>query len=427
MLEVRIERIPSGVNEKKVLNPTMKMLEFALFNAGFAEGVWILKSPHRTRKKGAERFRAMRVEGTGFRIRCKPGGNDTCYEWTLYPPDDVDQDSAFSDLCSLHPNTMRSTRKVKSVDEASITGLFKRMVDFKPGLLPPRKIHSEHEEEEDFEKELSDLSEEGDEEEVSQPKEIATEVGPSMGTVESMARIESLDLSLMKQPMSSDYAMDRALIAFEMLAGDSSFIRRSALSEGFNKLLRLDALTKNSPIYGSVKGAMRAILMACRSSEYMERIMYGENSTNGYKLTEKGKERLLKIRHLVDLPAEVPQPQKADIPAQKDGGDKIGMLKGLIAEHDSVSKSMDELRQLIGELEGESEDEELKLSGLNKAIEEKTSQRDELDRELSRLQEKSEFLQEAARKRSSDMDELRREMDDLSRKKTEIESRLNSR
>lgn len=430
MLEVRIERVPGGVNEKKVLNPTMKMLEFVLFNAGFSEGVWILKSPHRTRKKSAERFMAMRIVGTGFRIRCKPGGNDTCYEWTLYPPEDVDQDSAFSDLCSLHPKTMRSTRKINSVDEAAITGLIRRMVDLKPELLPQR----EQEEKEEFEREISYASDEerAPQLEVLPPREIASEVGPSMESVESMARIDSLDLSSMKQSLSSDYAMDRALIAFEMLAGDSSFLRRSALSEGFNNLLRLSELSKNSPIYGSVKGAMRAILMACCSSEYMERLMYGENSTNGYRLTEKGKERLLAIRHLVDLPvAEVQktetQTQKAKAPAQKDGGNKIGMLRELIAEHDSVSKGIDELRQLIEELEGENEDEELRLSGLNKAIGEKTAQRDDLDREISRLQEKSEFLQETARKRSSDMYELRREMNELSQKKTEIESKLDSR
>ena len=60
MLQVRLERVPFGINERKTVNPTMRLVEMAIRNAGFSDGVWLLRSPHRTRKKGAERFRALR-------------------------------------------------------------------------------------------------------------------------------------------------------------------------------------------------------------------------------------------------------------------------------------------------------------------------------------------------------------------------------
>lgn len=522
MLEVKMDRVPFGISDKKVLNPTMKMLEFALHNAGFSEGVWILKSPHRTRKKSAERFMALRLEGSGFRVRCKPGGNDTCFEWTLLPPEHMDQNSVFSDLRSLHSKTMRSTRKFKDemVDkvEASIVGvLFDRLVDAKPEIAKTEVSRTSQQETTQQEIKaqikqsstslkklleiqknliLSDLVER---ERRKDPKSLTLEMiannrGCSVSAVGNLAKImesesgvhrddarrlyddsvkaeavemhkrgvkiseiakhllmskaavtraikssksavseppqnetveeqiKSLDLSSMEQPRS-DYAMDRALIAFEMLAGDSLFMKKNALFEGFNKLLKIDELVKKNPRHGSVKGAIRSILMACCSSEYMERIVYGSN-TNGYRITEKGKERLLTIRSLIDL---APSPNDIPKPAQKTGSDKIGLLKGLIAEHDSATKGVDELGQLISELENEIEDEELKLSGLSKSLEEKTLQRDELSKEISRLQEKFESLQKDKQKRLSDMDELKRERDEMSRKKTEIESKLASR
>jgi hypothetical protein len=425
MLEVRIEKVSYSVNEKKTVNPTMRMLEFALSNAGFTEGVWLLKNPHRTRKKGAERFRAMRLDGTGIRVRCKPGGNDTCYEWTLFPPSEMDQDSVFSDLCLLHPNSMRSTRKIGAMieEEASIIGgLFNRVVDSKPVLLTP--VEKMHEEPPPF----TPL--------VESKQEVASQLGISEEIEPPMGRISSLDLSSTKQTLSSHFAIDRALVAFWISSSGTDFIRRTAVSEGLIRLLNISGLSKKSPIYGSVKGAMRALLMACCTAGYMERMMYGENSTNGYKLTEEGKKRIEFLQSLLEDPVatqfrEIEESQTKQQSANQAGppqaSDTISRLKEMIGEHESTMKEIDELGELIAELVDEAEDDELMLSGLNKALGDKVSERDALNQEVCRLEAKLESLRSSMEKKASDMRDLKADVDKLSAKKTEIESRLTTR
>lgn len=430
MLEVRIEKVPYSVNEKKTLNPTMRMLEFALANAGFEDGIWLLKSPHRTRKKGAERFRAMRLEGAGIRVRCKPGGNDTCYEWTLFPPAGMDLDSVFSDLCSLHPNSMRSTRVMADAGEVSIMGgLFDRIVSSRPGLLPP-DIATKPEVK--FSRGAEAATPEEAVEEDSPPEGFASPKEMSEETEPPMSRIGSLDLSSMKHSLSSNYAVDRALIAFWITSGGSDFSRRNILSEGLIRLLGMVGLSKNSPIYGSVKGAMRAILMACCSAGYMERLMYGENSTNGYRLTENGRKRLNFLESLLDEPlatqfrnaAAPPEEEKVPEAIHTHPDDKISVLKGLIGEHDSVKKEMEEIRQLMEELEGEVENDELMLSGLNKALAEKVGERESLNREIERLEAKMSSLRQGSEKKATDMRELKSELDRLSARKAAIELKV---
>lgn len=434
MLEVKLERVPYGVSEKKILNPTVKMLEFALSNAGFSEGTWVLKSPHRTRKKGAERFRAMRLEGTGIRVRTKPGGNDTCYEWTIFPPQGMDQDSIFSDLCSLHPTSMRSTRSMAATGEGGIMGsLFDRIADSKPGLLPDDLAVKKHNNffKPNTDEIQSDLDEFAtDLEGVTSVAEISVELAPAM------ERIESLDISETGETLSSDFAVDRALIAFKISGCGADFVRRTVLSEGLVKLLNIEGLSKKSAVYGSVKGAMRVLLMSCCGKGYMERIMYGENSTNGYRLTEEGKKRLALLDTLVaeDLKSRPAQQKQAEaeikpavVASPKDVGDAISALKGLIGEHESVRKQMEDLAVLIEELEVESENEGHMLVGVENSLATKVSERDALDAEIGRLRSKLAGLKVGGEKKAADMRALRDEMDKLSAKKAEIESRLTSR
>ena len=432
MLEVKLERVPYGVSEKKVLNPTVKMLEFALSNAGFSEGTWVLKSPHRTRKKGAERFRAMRLEGAGIRVRTKPGGNDTCYEWTIFPPQGMDQDAIFSDLCSLHPTSMRSTRSMAETGEGGIMGsLFDRITDSKPGLLTDDLAVKKHS---NFFKPNTDEIQ-SDLEEFATDLEGVTSVAQiSEGLAHAMERIESLDISETGETLSSDFAVDRALIAFEISGGGTDFVRRTVLSEGLVKLLNIEGLSKKSAMYGSVKGAMRVLLMSCCGKGYMERIMYGENSTNGYRLTEEGKKRLALLDTLVSEELKSrPVKQKhaeakpAVVASPKDVGNAISVLKGLIGEHEAVKKQMEDLAVLIEELEIESENEGHMLVGVENSLANKVSERDALDAEIGRLRSKLSGLKVGGEKKAADMGALKEEMDKLSAKKAEIESRLTSR
>lgn len=412
MLEVRVEKISNSVNEKKTLNPTMKMLEFALSNAGFTNGVWLLKAPHRTRKKGAERFRAMRLDGTGIRVRCKPGGNDTCYEWTLYPPIGMDQDSVFSDLCSLHPNSMRSIRTfaVSEEERSILGGLFDRIVDAKPSLLPVAP------------------AQEPPAEETARQIDIAQEI-------EQPVKIGSLDLSSLQGGLSSHYAMDRALLAFRICSKGSDFLRRNILSEGFVRLLNIDGLIKKSHMYKSAKGAMRALLPACCAAGYMERMMYGENSTNGYRLTDEGKKRLDFLSSLLEDPVlsqivvveEPPVPNEPPAVAKPNTDNKISLLKGLIGEHESVEKEISDLRLLIEELKNETENDELMLSGLRKTLSDRVSEKEALDKEIERLEGKMRAMRNGSEKKAADLRALKADLEKLTGRKAEIEAKLTVR
>lgn len=429
MLEVRTEKFSYSVNEKKTINPTIKLVGYALGSAGFRKGVWLLRSPHRTRKRGAERFRAMRMEGTGIRIRCKPGGNETCYEWTLLPPPGMDADSVFSELCTIHPNTMRSTRGAISslAEEVSVLGgLFERVADHEPKKLPVEECVSEPHQEATQDEDAAPADTAG-------PKEISEEIEPP-------SRICSLDLSSCRMPLSSSFALDRALLAFYVCSGGSDFIRRNAVSEGLVELLNIVGLTKESETYNSVKLAMRAILMGCCEAGYLERIMYGENSTNGYRLTEEGKNRLAFLKSIVDGPvaqkvadavkAKVKSERKVEVkkeavPVRAD--ETITFLRRLIGEHDSVKKELEEIGQLVSELKGETENDELMMSGLGKALGEKLGERDDLNREIGRLEAKLVSLRAAMDKKASDMTSLNADLQRLSDKKAEIESKFSER
>jgi len=130
--DVKIERIPRDMSDKKTASPTISMVRHILLNVNQSRGLWFLKAPHRTRKKGSERFRAIRLVDMGatqgIRIRCKPGGNDTCYEYTLMPPADVNPEVLMELLTAVHPSTLRMpVGSLSSVAEE--VAIFKALVD----------------------------------------------------------------------------------------------------------------------------------------------------------------------------------------------------------------------------------------------------------------------------------------------------------
>jgi hypothetical protein len=309
---------------------------------------------------------------------------------------------------------MRPTKSSATISEEKsiIGGLFYRIAGFESGVLP-----------DDLTMKSVPLE---DETPAKNPEISVRDVSKSFSPA---VKIESLDISATGESMSSDFAIDRALMAFKACGKGTDFVRRSALSAGIIKMLNIDGLAKRSQIYGSVRGAMRALLMSCCEKGYIERIMYGPNSTNGYRLTEEGKKRMDLISGTsVESFASNVEAEPVDAEPHSNDADKtIIMLKSMISEHESIKKQISDLGELIAELENESENDSLMLNGLDQALSEKVSERDALDKEISRLRSKMEVLREGEDKKAKDALELKAEMEKLAGRKREIESRLSVR
>lgn len=457
MLDVRFERISMGINEKKTLTPTLKMVEMALRNIGFSDGVWLLKSPHRTRKKGAERFRAIRFDGAGIRVRCKPGGNETCYEWTLFPPAGTDQDLLFSDLCGLHPKDLRVVRSATSVrSEAAVLGGFVRHLTEQP--LPeaseeegdrPEVLPSENEvlRQESHEEQTPVTSSQespSDEDELEREFEetslLQTPAEASEAFVRKMPTISSLDISGMESGrLRSDPVLDRALIALGIAMKGTDSIPRGVSSEVMVRKLNIGGLLERSRVYDSLKGAMKAIMMSLHRRGYIDRIMGKRNSegghwVKGYKMTGKGRKRLAMLVQMLDPsiageleeqvaePVAPPEPAKEIRPPKAEGEDRIGTIKGMIDEHDSVKRQIADLKELLAESRRERDDDLVLVQGLRKAVDEKVGQIEALKAEMARIEGRALELESKVRMAESDAESLESEMRDLEVRKIELES-----
>lgn len=424
MLQIRLDRVPFGINERKTVNPTMGLVETAIRNAGFSDGVWILRSPHRTRKKGAERFRTLRSDGSGIRVRCKPGGNDTCYEWTLVVPEGMDQDLAFDELCFLHANTLMPTKSLSSLrrDIAVVGGLVNAVSpEPKPEILPPRG------------RKASDVANML----CPSPKTQNADMGVAEveRKEEQGARPARSDLDSKQSKMAEhDSLLDRALTVVHEVADGAGFAKRAELSDSLIGRLSLDEFISESEVYESKQAAMRALMMALCGRGYLDRVMYGKKSTNGYRLTDSGRARLAELgvalaeeefrKELESVGGE----QKEDeiVKPKKDAKSPMTMvaIKELVAEHESLDAKIEELRELLAVLGTEREDRDLIVSGLNSALGEKRSERSRLDAEISRMEEKLSKCEEAAQKAANDAGQLEEEMAAMVARREELEKRL---
>lgn len=125
-LSLQAHKIPSSMSDKKTLNPTMDLVQRVLTMLGF-QGSWRLQEINRVSKKADERFRAIRLQNDGVLLRIKPGGNDTCYLWSLVPGADAkigkipigipNLDIAMDRLQQVHPKKL-------DIPSSSIIGPF---------------------------------------------------------------------------------------------------------------------------------------------------------------------------------------------------------------------------------------------------------------------------------------------------------------
>ena len=330
------------MSDKKTASPTISMVKHILMNVNQDKGIWILKVPHQTRKKGSERFRAIRVDFAGstqgVRVRCKPGGNETCYEYMLMPPAGVDAEVLFEVLSAVHPSTLRTSMGVVSAsDEVAIfKGLMDRIKDYpkdisiNPSKMIEKKIPhaiSEKPSEILISTEAAEvdlnlpqslgsprplLTTEDEpapnppavnpiEEEVRMPEklaEIASEFNPN-------PKISALDIVPAHDDedgramlLSNQFVLDRALVAMSFVT-EEGFGKRIEVSDSIISNLRISEFLEVSTLYNSIEGAMRAIMMGLCGQDLARRVFHGGNkwrSLQGYSLTPKGEKRLLALR-----------------------------------------------------------------------------------------------------------------------------------
>ncbi len=356
MFKVNFERASLKISDK-IWNLTINLIKKVLENAGMDEGEWSLKLPHRIRKKGNERFKAIRQahdgKVRGVRIRCKPAGNDTSFEYTLIPPSDVDTDTLFSLLSRVHPKNldiydtlaMKAAIQYPEIRElAGTKPIFPLKRDGRVKADVGGNSSAEAQKENNMPdqqtvaaicnefatpmerlkawKERADKANDGEEPcpgAVCDGAVIGADAdgvyvalpGGAGGIIPATniekpncdgdSNIEKIySLSLTEPLLLSDQeAMDRALVAIAFVS-QNGYAKRTVVSNSIIQNLEIlnfiEKISKGG--YVSVEGAMRALTMALRKNNYIERVHCSPktDAVKGYKITHKGEKRILALK-----------------------------------------------------------------------------------------------------------------------------------
>lgn len=422
-------------SEKKVAGPTVGLLREILVNAGMDEGEWSLRDSRRIKKKGRERFHAIRIEERSgrksVRIWCKPGGNDSCFEYTLLPPAEVDANMLFSLLRRVNPVNLKIPES-RELPKAFID----HVIGAKPSALPShavakvdveadtqKEIGSEDEESQEFSRdakaEIMEAVQDLDHmEHGSDSKIIAQVVSPSK---------ESVGALLLDKPtlMSDQGAMDKALLALGVVA-PNGYARKTEASNYIIASLGIKRFIGevSGGTYTSVEGAMRALTMALRSAGYLERVHYSaedgsvSKGIKGYKLTPKA---LKRIAALKAVRGEVVSPVSAEadvvlgseaLSEESEAGlnsDDLPRLKSLISQHEEADLQLKEINGILGNLDSEIADIQLDATGLDLAEIDKIKQIEVLQSEIQRVREKKMAVAENLKRKFAE----RKEWEDM--------------
>jgi hypothetical protein len=471
--DVKIERIPRDMSEKKTASPTISMVRHVLLNVNQGRGLWFLKAPHRTRKKGSERFRAIRVvdmgASQGIRVRCKPGGNDTCYEYTLMPPADVSPEVLMELLSAVHPSTLRmpaGTFSSVSEEVAIFKALVEHMVDPAPPIQSEKE--PEHQEPERNWGENESISNEKDSAEQDlipnekvlevKPTELAKEVSPS-GKISTLNIVPDEDdedgRSIL---LSYQFVLDRALIAISFVS-EGGYAKRIVISDSIVRNLNVEGFIEVSTVYKVIESGMRALMMGLCNEGFVKRVFHGGRSTSkdtlqGYRLTPKGEKRILALREflhpdliskmspdwrtsenhedsddVVDDEAveevEFAEPEGSH-PKAEFTTDQILRLEAWLAELKDQNERISEVEGLIEDIRAEKEDKLHHLTGVEVAREKALKQREELDRELARLDAKKSELEGMVSKKDAEMADWNEELKAHTSKKAKLENDIGS-
>lgn len=332
-------------SENKVVNPTRALMTAILEEAGF-DGAWGMKDSRRIKKKGRERFGAIRIESRSgaksIRIWCKPRGNDTAFEYSLSTPEGTDLQMSFAVLKRVNPVTLKVAESPslpmavlsRAIDLPSPLPLREEPiveVEDSPSV-PAKEAPSEvgtQAEKEMVARELDGMallmdflkSNEGASDEEVREHAEASGVQVSQSMISSVRGIlgrsgpprpkaekegsESfpsmeLDPSIL---LSDPEAMDRALMAIGFVM-EFGYAKKSDASSAIIRHLGLRRFTSGqSQFYKSIEGAMRALTMALRKNgRYIERVRCDpvkggvSEGIKGYRLTAAGERRINTIK-----------------------------------------------------------------------------------------------------------------------------------
>ena len=345
MFSLNFDRISLKISDK-IWNMTFNLIKNVLENAGVDEGDWIVRAPHRVRNKKHERFRALRIENRvgadGVRIRCKPQGNDTCFEYTIVPPSDlIDINDLFMLLQRVHPKTLEihdtlamkaalhnpdsrglempltkaligsickkinstpekeNKKPVENIQELTVPVNSEPTPNL-PRFTPPRPKPLDWLRQNRQQKQDSAEME-------SLPVQVAAEqfsVSAERVEAENNA-IEKMSSLVLTEPtlLADQEVLDRALIAMAFVSTDGYCSRVDASNSIIKNLDILNFIRNVSQgTYNAVESAMRSLMMGLRKNNYIERVYCGEKSdaVRGYKFTIKGEKRIVALQKFLD-------------------------------------------------------------------------------------------------------------------------------
>ncbi len=415
-------------SESKIANPTRNLMMSILEEAGFT-GSWGVRDSRRIKKKGRERFKAIRLESRGgrigIRVWCKPRGNDTCFEYSLIPPFDVNIQEAFALLSRVNGVTLK-------IPESAVLPLAwaGRMLDVPPFPIVPAQIEKITDVEDD--EQPSDPMNE-DSEEIQQPCESAD------GDSED-AKFQSLWLSS-DENLSSDNSMDKALVAVGFVTIDGYCDRRDAF-ESMERHLNLKGYKGND----WVPSAVRSLIASMKDiGLYLRRVrkspkdrkarLYGEESTVGFEITKRGQERLYEIRSSYGsevearlglgwrsrfAPAES-SPERTSVVRSEVAStlvpDAVARIKGLVASYEEAAGQVKEYDEVISPIAKEMSRLEVEIGDLCVVESDLAGRIAEIQRQLDEVRLKKE-------KAEGDLDKKRSEKTDWEKLKAPHESEM---
>lgn len=445
--------------EKKMAAPTVELISKILTNAGLDEGEWVLRDSHRIKKKGRDRFHAIRVESRGgaksVRIWCKPRGNDTCFEYSLVPPADVEAEIAFSVLRRANPVTLQvpESRDLPEAFLRRVIGIPDKPTERIPILEVADKAPREplEEREEENRVELRPTTAEAAAA-LESPIPNALEAN-DMTTSEEKGRSLLLDESVI---LSDQEVMDKALLAISFVA-QNGYARKNEASNSIVENLGLKNFVSqiSGGTYTSIEGAMRALTMALRTrGRYIERVHYttadgrASEGVRGYKITAKGEKRIMALRDRYDesvaskiaprwssesesangvtpSPSERPSEEivmVSEIDSLTSAG--IAKLRSLLDEHQTAESHAKEVDAILANLDLEVADLRLDLTAFELAEKEKMRQIQELERDIERIKTKREPVEQKIKQKMSERGEWERDKAPMVAKKTTIENEI---
>ena len=392
-------------SERKVTNPTKSLVMFVLEESGFG-GVWEMRDPRQIKKKGRERFKAIRIESRsgrlGIRVWCKPRGNDTCFEYSLVPPLEVDIQSAFSVLTRVSGVTLKikESPTLPGAVMGRLMGVPASLSSWKPEAFVPA-----------VESEVVEVAE-ADVQSIHEESQVHPEF-PSL-------------IIDRQQSISSPESIDKALVAIGFVATDGHVEVLDAL-DSLKLHLGLKAQGATS-VLKSLASSMKDL------GGYIKRVkeVPAKNGSGvgriGYKITEKGEERLEEIRlsygpevearlgsgwksktdHPRIAPLDAPCDRLSVVSAEVARSvmpDAIARIKSLVASYDEADRQASEYSGVIGVV-----DEDILKLGAE--IERLCRSEKTLGAQMDKLQKEIDEIRAKKQKHERELSEKRAERDD---------------